>query len=122
MPAPHLERGEIGEHLVAERLEARGHRVLERRWRGTGGEIDLITIRDGILHIVEVKTRTGDQLGGAEQSITASKRARIARTAEAYLAVAPPFDGVVFDVALVAPAADGGAIIEYIEDAFDSPR
>ncbi len=122
MTAPHLRLGEIGEQRVAEHLIARGHRVLDRNWRGHGGELDLVTIRDGILHFVEVKTRTGSQtVGGVWDTISASKRQRLARTAEAYLLSAPPHDGCVFTVALV-HAVGEELSVEVIEDAFDSPR
>ncbi len=123
MTAPHLRLGEVGERVAAERLAARGHRILERRWRGRGGEIDLITLCDGTLHFVEVKTRTGSQtVGGVWDTISASKRSKLARTAEAYLiSDPPPHDGCVFTVALV-HAVDDELVVEILEDAFDSPR
>ena len=122
MVAPHLRRGEAGERAVARHLSDLGHRVVERNWRGRGGEIDLITLHDGILHFVEVKTRTSSQsVGGVWETITASKRLRLARTAEAFLLDAPPHDGCVFTVALV-HAIDGDPRVEIVEDAFDSPR
>lgn len=123
MTAPHLRLGEVGEQVVADHLTARGHRILERRWRGRGGELDLITLSDGILHFVEVKTRTGSQtVGGVWDTISASKRAKLARTAEAYLiSDPPPHDGCVFTVALVHGVGDELAV-EILEDAFDSPR
>jgi len=106
---------------VAEYLEGRGHRVIERNWRGRGGEIDLITLYDGILHFVEVKTRSSQGYGGGLEAITVAKQSRLARTAEAYLMSPPPHDGCVFSVALVTRAEDRYAV-EFIPDAFDSPR
>jgi putative endonuclease len=122
MTAPHLRLGAAGEQLVAQRLSEQGHRILERNWRGRGGELDLVTLRDGILHFVEVKTRKDSQsVGGVWETITAGKRQRLARAAEAYLLGAPPHDGCVFTVALVHPQ-DGELQVEILEDAFDSPR
>ena len=119
--APHAVRGQAGERAVAAFLEARGHRVLERNWRGQGGEIDLITRRDGILHFVEVKTRSSDDFGGGWDSLGAGKRRRIARTAEAFLLGAPEHDGCVFSVALVSHES-GEYTVEFVEDAFDATR
>jgi len=119
--APHLRRGEAGERAVAEYLTARGHRVVERNWRGRGGEIDLITLCNGVLHFIEVKTRSADGYGGGLEAITASKRAKLARTAEAYMLAPPVHDGCVFSVAVVSRAGDRYAV-EFIPDAFDSPR
>ena len=117
----HLVRGQAGERAVAAYLQARGHRVIERNWRGQGGEIDLITRCDDILHFVEVKTRSSDDYGGGWDALSASKRRRIARTAEAYLLGAPEHDGCVFSVALVSHD-EGEYAVEFVEDAFDSPR
>ena len=119
--APHVVRGQAGERAVAAYLEARGHRVIERNWRGQGGEIDLITRCDGTLHFVEVKTRSSDDFGGGWDALSDSKCRRIARTAEAYLLGAPEHDGCCFSVALVSHEDDEYAV-EFVEDAFDAPR
>lgn len=121
MTASHIERGSLGEQIVADHLAVRGHRIVERNWRGQGGEIDLITLEDGILHFVEVKTRSGSGFGGGWEAVPASKQRKLARAAEAYLLAAPPHRGCVFSVALVSGTGDGYAV-EFIPDAFDSPR
>ena len=46
--------GDWGEALVAEYLEARGCRIVEKEWRCRLGEIDLIAEKDGMLLFVEV--------------------------------------------------------------------
>ena len=48
-------------------------------------EIDIIAIKDGILHFVEVKTRNGDQYGYPSEAVTPTKQLRIKRAAEQYL-------------------------------------
>ena len=121
MVAPHLRRGEAGERAVARHLSDLGHRVVERNWRGRGGEIDLITLHDGILHFVEVKTRSSQSYGGGLDAISASKRSKLARAAEAYLLAPPAHEGCVFSVALVTSVQDRYSV-EFIPDAFDSPR
>ena len=120
--APHLARGQAGERAVAVFLEARGHHVIERNWRGQGGEIDLITLCHGVLHFVEVKTRTSDAMGGVWEAVPQGKRARLARAAEGFLlGPTPDHEGCVFSVALVHREGDRD-VVEFIEDAFDSPR
>ncbi|MBL7728247.1 MAG: YraN family protein, partial [Dinghuibacter sp.] len=52
------ETGAKGERLAAMWLEANGFTIVERNWRHGRYEIDLLAHRDGILHVVEVKTRT----------------------------------------------------------------
>ena len=119
--APHLARGQAGERAVAVFLEARGHHVIERNWRGQGGEIDLITLCHGVLHFVEVKTRSSDDFGGVWDAVPEGKRRKIARTAEAYLLNAPEFDSCCFSVGLVAREGEEYAV-EFVEDAFDASR
>ncbi|HEY7471318.1 MAG TPA: YraN family protein [Gemmatimonadota bacterium] len=53
--------GEAGEEAAAAFLTREGWRILARRWKGAGREIDLVAERDGVLALVEVKTRrSGD--------------------------------------------------------------
>lgn len=55
-PRRNRERGLAAEAAAARWLVSRGHRILERNLRRRGlGEIDLLTIRAGTLHLVEVK-------------------------------------------------------------------
>lgn len=71
--------GIIGEEIAAEYLSRQGHQILERRWRGMRGELDLIT-RDGAqLVAVEVKTRRGEGYGHPFEAIGTAKLARLHR-------------------------------------------
>ena len=77
--------GRRGEALAAEHLAQRGCTILDRNWRTTGGEIDLV-IQDGeTLAFVEVRTRRGRALGTPEESITPAKQARLIELAQAYV-------------------------------------
>ena len=77
--------GRHGEELAAQHLMARGYEIVARNWRCETGEIDLVT-RDGdCLAFVEVRTRRGRALGTPEESITATKQARLVDLAEAYV-------------------------------------
>lgn len=65
--------GAKGETLAAEYLERQGFVILERNARLQHKEIDIIA-RDGrTVVFVEVKTRSSDAYGVAEESITKSK-------------------------------------------------
>ena len=124
MPADHLVRGQAGEDLVADHLTDLGHEILERNWRGRGGEIDLITLSDdGVLHFVEVKTRSTDAVGGVWEAVPPGKQRKIARTAEAFLMGFEHGGGMVFSVAFVHRGGErGGYVVEFLEDAFDGVR
>ena len=47
--------GKKGEDAACDYLIKQGHDILFRNWRASHREIDIISIKDGILHIVEVK-------------------------------------------------------------------
>ena len=106
--------GARAEDLCANLLRAAGLRLLERNWRCRHGEIDLIAEEGGTLVFAEVRMRSGERFGGAAESVTPAKRARLLAAARLYL-VRRPEAACRFDVFLV--GADG-ARVEWIRDAF----
>ena len=76
---------DIGENYAADLLTNSGFSIIERNYRTKAGEIDIIAIKDGVLHFVEVKTRNGYQYGYPSESVTAAKQARIRKAAAQYL-------------------------------------
>ena len=90
---------------------------MDRNWRATGGELDLVVCRDGALRFVEVKART-DGADGLE-AITASKRAKLVRAAEAWLDThEADYAEMAFMVAVVSLASEGWTL-DLLDDAFD---
>lgn len=77
--------GDIGEEFASQLLSNAGYTVIARNYMTKAGEIDIIAIRDGVIHFVEVKTRTGDRFGFPSDSVTRTKQQRIKRAAEQYL-------------------------------------
>ncbi|MCP4565027.1 MAG: hypothetical protein GY873_24070 [Bosea sp.] len=64
--------GRRGEWLAVAFLSLKGYRLLQRRFGGKGGEIDLIMARGDDIVFVEVKARAA--LDDAASAITADKR------------------------------------------------
>lgn len=86
------ETGSLGEKLAMRYLRKRGHKVLAQNYyfdKGKrSGEIDLITIFNGAIHFVEVKTRRQKSQALSypiEASVTRSKMTKCVKTAEHYL-------------------------------------
>jgi putative endonuclease len=106
--------GARAEDLCADLLRAAGLRLVERNWRCRHGEIDLIAEEHGTLVFAEVRMRGPGGFGGAGESVTAAKRARIIAAARLYLTRHP--DAVCrFDVFLV----DGPPRhVQWIRNAF----
>ncbi len=80
--------GRGGESLAALFLRLKGYRIEARNWRCPLGEIDIVAWDRDTLVFVEVKTRTGRAAGAPEDAVTARKQQRLARLAQAYLAIA----------------------------------
>jgi putative endonuclease len=96
-------------------MQRAGLRVLARNWRCRHGEIDLVAEERGTLVFAEVRFRSGDGFGGAAESITAAKRARLVAAARLYLMRRPQAD-CRFDVLLLDSLETGR--IRWIRDAF----
>ena len=107
-------QGARAEDLCAEMLRAAGLLLIERNWRCRHGEIDLIAEERGMLVFAEVRMRTGPGFGGAAESVTAAKRARLLAAARLYLARRAE-TWCRFDVFLVDGSAGG---VQWVRDAF----
>ena len=77
--------GDLGEEFASKMLENSGFRVIERNFVTRVGEIDIIALKEGVIHFIEVKTRTGDQYGYPSDSVTKTKQDRIRKAAEYYM-------------------------------------
>lgn len=106
--------GLAAEEIVARQYTEQGFTLRERRWRGQGGEIDLIFEKAGALVFVEVKKAR--DFAAAAARITARQIERIYNSAAGYLACMPlgQLTESRFDAALV----DGTGSVEIVENAF----
>ena len=77
--------GELGEWWAREYLEQHGYRIRETNFRCREGEIDIVAEHEGCLVFVEVRTKTGSAFGTPEESVTASKKEKLASVAMSYL-------------------------------------
>jgi hypothetical protein len=62
-PTAKMALGERGEKFAARYLRRQGYKIPVRRFKGRGGEIDLVCRHKGWLVFVEVKTRKSEQYG-----------------------------------------------------------
>jgi putative endonuclease len=117
-----LALGHRAEALAAEYLESLGYTIIDRNWRRPEGELDLVAARDGLCVFVEVRSRTGSERGHPLETVNASKRARVLRSARLYLDEEKPQAAVFrFDVVGVTFALDESPPeIVHIEDAFQA--
>ena len=93
-----------------------GYQVLDRNWRCSDGEVDLVALRrrDRLVVFCEVKARRSGRFGSAAAAVGQAKQARLRRLAARWLAEhRVRAAGVRFDVA----AWDAGRF-EVVEAAF----
>lgn len=116
------EVGVEGERLAAEFLTRRGYQVLDRNWRCSAGEVDIIA-RDGDVHVlVEVKTRLAlgdDSEDMPELAVDRRKREKYRKLALLYLATHPRVMSVRFDVIALNIVAERTARLRHLIGAFE---
>ena len=110
-------RGVMGEIAAEKALTEAGLEVLERRFRGGRGEIDLILLQPGkALVFAEVKAREKASPEEAMAAITPAKQKRLLEAACFYLAKHPEFQNLPlrFDAVTVTPEG-----VRHIPNAFE---
>ncbi len=88
MQSPDQQRkkcGRVGEEIAQRFLEARGYRVVEVNWHSRFGEIDIIAVKEGVMHFCEVKSRTSVAFGTPEEAVNRKKLHKIQKTIQCYL-------------------------------------
>ena len=107
--------GAYGERLAARRLVDQGMALVDRNWRCSGGEIDLV-LRDGdVLVFCEVKTRTTAAYGHPLETVTPAKAGRLRRLAARWLQDHDVHaEGIRIDVVGVLLGERGAAEVEHL--------
>jgi putative endonuclease len=80
--APDL--GISGERAAERHLRDLGYAIRERNYRVRGGEADLIAEKDGLVVVVEVKTRSNRRFGAPAHGVTPAKARRVLVAATSY--------------------------------------
>lgn len=103
------------EQLAAEYLTARGMDILERNFRNRQGEIDIIGRHGQYLVFVEVKFRSGTDMGMAAEAVGIHKQRQICKVADYYRMIHHLGDNtaVRYDVLAIQ-----GEDIQWIQNAF----
>ena len=104
--------GVAAEEIVARHYVANGYRLLEQRWRGPVGEIDLILSRDGTTVFVEVKK--AKSIESAAARITSRQIIRVSQSAEGFLGGLP--NGINSDARIDVAVVDGCGAVRVLEN------
>jgi len=111
------ELGRSGEQLAVDHLTAIGYTILDRNWRCSMGELDIVALDGATTVMVEVKTRSSVAFGHPLDAVTPRKLARLRRLAGAWceahardVAVGGSVRPIRIDVIGVVSGRDGVAI------------
>ncbi|WP_375489517.1 YraN family protein [uncultured Jatrophihabitans sp.] len=117
--------GRFGEQVAADLVCERGMQILDRNWRGPGGELDIVARDGATLVFVEVKTRSSRAYGLPAEAVDARKAARIRRLAGQWMTAhrdgggVPFWQTVRFDVVSVIRDRAGSALdVDHLVGAF----
>lgn len=111
-----LHRGNLGEELAALWLVDHGFDLLHSNWRAGRYELDIVARKEGVLHIVEVKSRKADGLTAPEDAMTRTKFRALCTAANIYIGQFGIDMDTQFDLIAVDFAADGSHEIRYIPE------
>jgi len=96
--------GNVFERRACAELERAGLKLLDRSYNTRYGELDLVMSDGDIVVFVEVRYRKHEAHGTAAESVTASKRLKLIKAAELWLAAHPKksnagcrFDVITYD-------------------------
>jgi putative endonuclease len=110
--------GKTGEELAATYLTDKGYEVLYRNWRYSHYEIDIIAIKNKVLHFVEVKMRTSNVYGFPEEGVTKKKFKHLLNAADEFLHQHPEYRHVQYDILAITQRKKEAPEYFLIEDVY----
>lgn len=114
--ARHNEFGKKGEAIAAAYLTERGYVILHCNWRHAPYEIDIIAVKNEVLHIVEVKSRSSQRFGLPEDGVTKKKFQRLLQAADEFLFQHPQYRHVQYDILSITVFKNNAPEFFLIED------
>lgn len=94
-------KGNLAEESACRFLYDNGFEIVEQNFYSRFGEIDIIAIKDGVLHFVEVKSALDYE--SAIQNITPKKLSRLIKTGDVYLKKNALSVDYMYDAIIVTP-------------------
>ncbi len=110
--------GREGEKAAARYLEKAGYKILAVNFGARGGEADIIAEKDGLVHAVEVKSRSNRAFGSPEEAVTPLKTRRLMRAAYSYCRSRNiSLSKLRLDVIAIEPDSSGALAIRHHQNA-----
>lgn len=115
--AGHNDLGKLGEEMAVDFLKKNGYRILQTNFVYQKAEIDIIALKDTILAIVEVKTRSTTEFGMPQEFVNPKKIQLLVKAVNEYILQNDIDADARFDIISVYKEAKEFKI-EHLEDAF----
>lgn len=118
--ANHNDFGKKAEDLAVEYLQKNGYKILVRNFRFQKAEIDIVTEKDSLIVVMEVKARSTDAFMLPQEAVNKRKISLIVSAANHYMEKFNIDQEVRFDIISVLPDEKGKLTIEHIIGAFEA--
>ncbi len=110
--------GRKSEDFAAKYLTVNGYEILNRNWRFSKAEIDLVARHDEVLIFIEVKSRSSLHFGRPEHSITKRKEHLIIDAANEYMRQKNHTWEIRFDIISIYWKTSNHPRLTHFKDAF----
>jgi len=116
--ALHNELGKKGEQMAEAYLLQNGYEILHRNWRHSHYEIDIIAMKNKVVHFVEVKLRSSTKFGMPEQNVKRKKFQSLLLAADEFLFQNQEYRNVQYDILSINTSRDNEPEFFFIEDVY----
>ncbi len=115
--ASHNELGKKGEELAIDFLKKNKYKILDCNWRYKKAEVDIIALKNNVLAVVEVKTRSSNYFGNPQDFVNPKKIKLLVEAIHEYVTSKDLDVEVRFDIIAILKNKNTFEI-EHLEDAF----
>lgn len=115
--AKHNELGKQGEDLAVGLLRKKGYRILERNYRYSKAEVDIICQKNELVCAVEVKTRSTPDFGNPQDFVKKEQIQRLVMVLDHYITTNELAVEARFDIVAIIKNKQGTRL-EHLENAF----
>jgi len=116
--ATHIDFGKLGEKLAEDFLIDKGYTILHRNWRHSYYEIDIVALKDQLPHFIEVKTRSSNEFGEPEESVSKKKIRFLLQAADEFLFRNPQYTNFQIDILSITIHLQEEPQYFFIEDVY----
>lgn len=115
--AEHNDLGKLGEELAVDFLEKNGYEILETNWTFQKAEVDIIALKNDVLAVIEVKTRSSLDYGLPQDFVKPKKIQLLVKAINEYVTQNDLDVDVRFDIIAI-HKEENNFNLDHIENAF----